>query len=122
MPVVTEDLDLVVWAVDLLQVPCQDLVLQHSAAVASVADVAAAQASVAKQLQLVAVQDFQENSAVGQVVLLVVADLLAGLACYPADSCNLAAAGMPHDCSFVVVVVAVVAAVAAETVIAVAFS
>lgn len=119
MPVMSEDWDLLVWAADLLRAPRQDLAMPHSAAVASVVGVAV-QASVARQLRLAVARGCLESSAAGQVAHLVVADLLVGLACYPADPCNLAAVGMLRDYSFVAA--AVVAVAAAETVVAVAFS
>lgn len=90
MPVMSEERDLLAWAADLLRAPRQDLAMPHSAAVASVVGVAV-QSSVARQLQLAVAQGCLESSAAGQVAHLVAADLLVGLACYPADPCNLVA-------------------------------
>lgn len=86
----SEERDLLAWAADLLRAPRQDLAMPHSAAVASVVGVAV-QSSVARQLQLAVAQGCLESSAAGQVAHLVAADLLVGLACYPADPCNLVA-------------------------------
>lgn len=118
MPATSEARGLPVWAVDLLQGPCQDLGM-HFAAVVCVTGVAV-EASVARRLQLAVVQGFLQNSAAGQVASLVMAGLLEESACYLADPCNLAAVEMEHDWPSVAAVVAAVAAavVAAATVVA----